>query len=432
MGEISFNISKALNMIGGEYVLQLLVVALIFLPLPKRSRSWLRCLACYAAILAFAALSANFFPIPVPWHYFVYFFVLTASNAVIYRCSAVRIIFISLCMYCLQHLASCLSYGIVFFAMYLARDWRLYDWYYLIMLCTFAVTLAAAYFLVVRRVAHKDFAFNNVYVVFVSCVFILLAALFTYSVRNDISWSLSGLAALMGIAVMYSLMTLMLVFANIKSVSLKQENIILTQLLNKDRQRYEQNKLSNEKIQIKYHDLKKLQREGMVNYPELAEVEADKEILFSTYFTGNNALDVVLSEQALMCERLGIRFICTADGSAVDFMKPHHIYSFMINALENCIESVKKRQDHREVHVFIFRRGDMCIIKTSNYTDAEKIPMSGGVPATTKANKEEHGFGVKSMQNVVRTYGGNLRFFIKDHNFTVVAAIPVPKNKTLQ
>ena len=109
MGEISFNISKALNMIGGEYVLQLLVVALIFLPLPKRSRSWLRCLACYAAIFAFAALSANFFPIPVPWHYFVYFFVLTASNAVIYRCSAVRIIFISLCMYCLQHLACCLS-----------------------------------------------------------------------------------------------------------------------------------------------------------------------------------------------------------------------------------------------------------------------------------------------------------------------------------
>lgn len=111
--------------------------------------------------------------------------------------------------------------------------------------------------------------------------------------------------------------------------------------------------------------MKKLQKDGIINYPELSEVTADQEILFSTYFTGNSALDVVLSEKALLCERLGIRFVCTADGRAVDFIKPHHIYSFMINALENCIENVRQRADHREVDVVIMRIRKVSACKQS-------------------------------------------------------------------
>ena len=261
---------------------------------------------------------------------------------------------------------------------------------------------------------------------FIACAFLLVAAVLTNYVRQMMFWQFSALASLMGIAVLFAVLVLVILFMNIRAVSLRQENIILTQLLNKDKQRYEQNKISNEKIQIKYHDLKKLQSGGIINYSELSEVDGDREVLFSTYFTGNTALDVVLSEKALMCERLGIRFICTADGKAVDFMKPYHIYSFMVNALENCIESVRKREDHRELEVLVVRKNNMCVIKTVNYTDQEKLEMYDGVPKTTKTNKEEHGFGVKSMRNVVGLYGGNVRFYVENHNFTVVAVIPIP------
>ena len=424
MDEAVQTINEIIGILGGEYILQFVIVASIFLRCPKR-RLWA---LSYFAGLAAILLLAAFLPVPVPWFYVVYFVLIALQNALVYRYRFLQIVFISVCMYCLQHIVSCISYGIIFLAVGIAGSFDIYWCYYLIMPAVMAAVMVAAYFTIVRRIVRaQEMNFNNGLIVIIACGFIISAAMLTHWVRESIFfWSFFAIAALQGIAVLYSLMTLTIIFMNIKTMSLRHENVILTQLLNKDKQHYEQTKISNEKIQIKYHDMKKLQKDGIINYPELSEVTADQEILFSTYFTGNSALDVVLSEKALLCERLGIRFVCTADGKAVDFIKPHHIYSFMINALENCIENVRQRADHREVDVVIMRKDNMCILKTENYTDNEKMEMRDGVPETTKSNKEEHGFGVKSMKNIVELYGGCIRFYVENHNFTVIALIPVP------
>ena len=424
MDDVIVKANEIMGIFGGEYILQFIVIAAVFLPCPKR-RLWL---LSYFIGLAAILLLAAFLPVPVPWFYVVYFVLIALQNALVYRYRFLQIVFISVCMYCLQHIVSCISYGIIFLAVGIVGSFDIYWCYYLIMPAVMAAVMVAAYFTIVRRIVRaQEMNFNNGLIVIIACGFIISAAMLTHWVRESIFfWSFFAIAALQGIAVLYSLMTLTIIFMNIKTMSLRHENVILTQLLNKDKQHYEQTKISNEKIQIKYHDMKKLQKDGIINYPELSEVTADQEILFSTYFTGNSALDVVLSEKALLCERLGIRFVCTADGKAVDFIKPHHIYSFMINALENCIENVRQRADHREVDVVIMRKDNMCIIKTENYTDNEKIEMRDGVPETTKSNKEEHGFGVKSMKNIVELYGGCIRFYVENHNFTVIALIPVP------
>lgn len=415
-------INRVLGWFGGEFVVQLIVISAIFLPCKKRSLWGLRYIFGLGIILLFGQVK-----IEAPWYYVVHFVLNGIMAAFVYRYRPLQILFMSICMYCLQHIASCTSYGIIFLVVTLGKDFGLYNYYYIIMPVVCVATMVGAYFTIVKRIKNSgDFRFNNKVMLFIACAFLLVAAVLTHYVRQMMFWQFSALASLMGIAVLFAVLVLVILFMNIRAVSLRQENIILTQLLNKDKQRYEQNKISNEKIQIKYHDLKKLQSGGIINYSELSEVDGDREVLFSTYFTGNTALDVVLSEKALMCERLGIRFICTADGKAVDFMKPYHIYSFMVNALENCIESVRKREDHRELEVLVVRKNNMCVIKTVNYTDREKLEMYDGVPKTTKTNKEEHGFGVKSMRNVVGLYGGNVRFYVENHNFTVVAVIPIP------
>lgn len=424
MDDVIVKANEIMGIFGGEYILQFIVIAAVFLPCPKR-RLWL---LSYFVGLAAILLLAAFLSVPVPWYYLVYFVLIAVQNAFVYKYGFTQIIFISVCMYCLQHIASCVSYGIIFLAIGIAGTFDIYNYYFIIMPVVVVLVMVGSYFTVVRRIIKaNEMKFNNSLLVFIACAFVVAAAMLIHWVRQSIYfWSAYAVAALQAIAILYSLMVLILLFMNIKTVSLKQENIILTQLLNKDKQHYEQTKISNEKIQIKYHDMKKLQKDGIINYSELSEVDGDQEILFTTYFTGNTALDVVLSEKALLCERLGIRFVCTADGRAVDFMKPHHIYSFMVNALENCIENVRQREDHREVEVVVVRKDNMCIIKTVNYTDSEEIEMSGGLPKTTKKNEEGHGFGVKSMRNVVENYGGSIRFYIENHNFTVIAIMPIP------
>ena len=164
-----------------------------------------------------------------------------------------------------------------------------------------------------------------------------------------------------------------------------------------------------------------------MDYESLSETEADNELLRCTYFTGNRALDIILSEKALMCEKLGIRLVCTADGSAIDFMKSYHIYSFVGNALQNGIESLRKEKNEelKELTVSLTRVGNMCVFRAENYT-SEKISISDGLPVTNKEDKENHGFGAKSMRNIAQRYGGKIKFLHENGVFTVVTMIPIP------
>ena len=221
--------------------------------------------------------------------------------------------------------------------------------------------------------------------------------------------------------------------SNRTNKKLQDENHVLQLLLTKDRQQYRLSKMAGEKIQMKYHDLMQMKNsQGIVDYEGFSEMDReDRETLFHTYFTGNHALDIVLGEKAVKCARAGIKFICTADGSALEFMKSYHVYSLIGNALENSIECLNcyDRSDIKEIEMSVTKQHDMCVIKISNY--AENVVFAAdGLPATTKKDAENHGYGLKSMKNVVETYGGEIKFSFKDNTFTVNAVIPIKQSKS--
>ena len=58
----------------------------------------------------------------------------------------------------------------------------------------------------------------------------------------------------------------------------------------------------------------------------------------------------------------------------------------------------------------------------------------GQLPIKTPPKKgsfgqHTHGFGTKSMRNVVNSYGGQLRFFEQENMFTMVAMLPIPQTQ---
>ena len=300
-------------------------------------------------------------------------------------------------------------------------------YYYIIMPVMMAVLMPLVYLVVVRRIKRSDLLFNSHTVIYIVLAFVLVATTLTCFARKEIFWSLVGQAYLLSISTLFTVSTMLAGFMNLHKRHLEEENIILHQLLHKDKQRYEQAALANEKIQIKYHDMKLHENNGIVDFESLRELEPDSEILRSMYFTGNSALDVILSEKAMMCERLGIRFVCTADGSLLNFVKAHHIYSLVGNALQNAIDSLKKEPDpaNKQLDVRIVRHGDMCVIKMENYVSGTVEMDDEGLPVTQKKDKTNHGYGTRSMREVVRRYDGQLMFSQKDNIFTMVAMLPL-------
>lgn len=423
MAEFYSAVMKIFSYLGDEFVVQLVLVGLLFLGFPKRRLFLLRYLPCIGVMILSEWLFLRYVPRIVPWNYLIQAAFLVGTCALCYRTDAVQALFLAVCIYCLQHIVSTTSYALIF--LLVVNGYSFFS-YAAVMLVDLALVMAAGYFLCARPLAKAgSVRFNYPNLIYAVVVFLVIAVFLTHYGQQEAS--LEAQIYLRGISALYAVATLVMCSMNIRKRSLEQENNILQLLLHKDEQQYEQAKLNNEKIQIKYHDIKQWENQGILDYAVLSELQESKQFINCLFFTGNRALDIILTEKAIRCEHAGIRFICTADGKAVDFMKPHHIYSLIGNALENAIENLQKgpEGENRELVASVVRQRDMCVIKVSNYTE-EDVVFRNGLPHTSKQDAENHGYGVKSMQNVVRAYGGEITFGLKEHMFTVLACIPLP------
>ena len=97
--------------------------------------------------------------------------------------------------------------------------------------------------------------------------------------------------------------------------------------------------------------------------------------------SGNEALDIVLAEKGLVCEREHIRLECIADGANLAFMAPSDVYSLVGNAIDNAVESVQKICDanRRFINVSIRKSRELLVINIENPYEGE-LRFKDGLP----------------------------------------------------
>lgn len=212
--------------------------------------------------------------------------------------------------------------------------------------------------------------------------------------------------------------------------SVEQENDTLKRLRIAEREQYEQKKETVELINIKCHDLSHqidlMEKQGMASAQfELNEMKKLIRIYDSSVKTGNETLDVILTERSLYCEKYGIRLSCIADGGKLSFMSVTDIGSLFGNALENAIHAVQKlnNPDDRIISLKVEEKGGMLLIRVENsYADA--LEFDGELPKTTKEDNGYHGFGLKSIRMVAERYGGVMRIQAGEQ-FVLTVLIPM-------
>ena len=125
--------------------------------------------------------------------------------------------------------------------------------------------------------------------------------------------------------------------------------------------------------------------------------------------TGNEAVDVILTEKHLVCQKEGIRFTALIDGKALSFLSESDAYALFGNLLENAIEATKGIEDEQRRVISmtsVMANGFLCL-HIENFYDGE-IKMVEGVPKTTKSNPYYHGFGVRSVMLIAEKYQGHV------------------------
>lgn len=222
-------------------------------------------------------------------------------------------------------------------------------------------------------------------------------------------------------------------FGLFHSNRLQRENETIRLLLQSEQKQHALQAENVELISRKCHDLKQqiAAVRQMTRAPEqeqeLIRVEEAISFYDSILKTGNDALDAILGEKRLICEKEQIRLNYMGDGSVLDFLREVDVYSLMGNALDNAIESVRAESDveKRFIQIEVKQTAGMAVIHTENYCDRQ-LQFADGLPETTKGDRQYHGYGMKSIRYLVNEYSGMLSVDQKDRRFVMNIIIPLP------
>lgn len=228
-----------------------------------------------------------------------------------------------------------------------------------------------------------------------------------------------------------------MLFANqlqLQEVHARMELESLHQVMHMHYANYRLSRESVELVERKYHDLKHqidiLRTEApQIKQEYLDQLEQEIKTYEAQNKTGNHILDTILTTKSLQCQNQGISLTCVADGSALSFMNTMDLSALFGNALDNAIESVSKiaNPEKRLIHLSVARQRQFLRIRVENCYEGELLYENGDF-LTTKADKQHHGFGLKSMKETVAKYNGSMAIEAQDGWFELRILFPLPES----
>lgn len=194
---------------------------------------------------------------------------------------------------------------------------------------------------------------------------------------------------------------------------------------------------SGESIDIinrKYHDLKhqiailRAEEDSNKRQAFLDEMESEIKMYEAQNKTGNSVVDTILTGKSITCQKHNIELTCVVDGKLLNFMHVMDICTILGNALDNAIECEIQieEQEKRLIHVEVLLKKDFIVLRFENYFEG-KLEFEDNLPTTTKANKEYHGYGIKSIQYTAKKYNGWTTINKKRNWFELTVVIPSGK-----
>lgn len=427
---------------------EIFVAAALFLwKVPKRSYFYIRLIGYFLVMEAFSFDIQLFFTLATGWNvsygepssihvslfkFFFYLFIFLMTIIAMWR--SFNVSFFSILLYCaggyaLQHIVSNIIYLIQLFPFYeiitfhngyaaLFYEIPIYALFYFIAYKT----------LIVRQPYVEGKAERMKKRIIISFCVILLCIGLSRLTKDASNRSLLSIISESIYAIVSNIFVLFFLNILSKNDALDEKVDIMEEMLHRERQQYIQSKENMELINIKVHDLKhQIQLLKKDNTAErFAKVEKAIKIYDSQYKTGNGALDLILTDKSLLCEKNKITLTCACDGNLLSFMEETDIYSLFGNALSNAIESVSniQEEDKRCISLNVNSRSNILSIHVENYFIGN-IEFQNGLPVTKK-DQSWHGFGMKSMSSIVKKYNGSLVCTTNDEIFYLDVVLPIP------
>lgn len=239
-----------------------------------------------------------------------------------------------------------------------------------------------------------------------------------------VDWKSGIISLLCGIAIMGGVFFLLF-----KYNTIKLENNFMVLKEEMERQKYEEVIAAIEKNKELVHDMKnhliiisEYERKGEYEklHKYVEELRSEFVKISPNIYTGNNVIDLVLTQKRIMAGKKEIDFeLQTMPLPELPF-KEREICTLFGNLLDNAIEACERTDGEKKICVKIEKRKQLLFIEIINTIGERPV----GVECergflTSKKEKDIHGYGLKSVRRIVDMYEGTMIYEIKEGEFVV-------------
>lgn len=142
-----------------------------------------------------------------------------------------------------------------------------------------------------------------------------------------------------------------------------------------------------------------------------------------TEYSDNKILNILFAQKIKECHKRGIEIHIHSSAPTLSFISDIDTVAIFSNMLDNAIEAAEQ-SEKKEIFVDLYTVNESySAVKVENYADKEPI-IRGGVLHTRKQNTDDHGIGIKSINNALKNYNSELTWsYDKEKKFFRVSAI---------
>ena len=264
--------------------------------------------------------------------------------------------------------------------------------------------------IVYPHIASQETVFENKYkALFSSLIMILCIGMGRISMWNTDRTQISQCVENF-YAIITGILILVLQFGLIEHRKMSHDMDAMRQLLHEQYVQYENSKTNMQLVNEKYHDLKQLLQGFHGQVPEHQIQKLEKQLIGyeAAVRTGNDVLDVLLSDKRAFCIQQDIQLTCYVGGAELGFVEELDLYSLFGNILNNAIEAVRQLPPEQERFITLTARREenMVTIHAENPC-VGTVEFRDGLPQSHR-DPNYHGFGMKSMERIAEKYNGSL------------------------
>ena len=196
-------------------------------------------------------------------------------------------------------------------------------------------------------------------------------------------------------------------------------------------ERYQKQFIENANLQ--YDSIKKIRHDLKNNYSAISELlkkgdiktaisltdqNAEQLEQSETYLnTSNGVINAVVNSKLNAASALGIKVSCISVYEIVG-IDDIDLCNLLSNALDNAVTACMETEDDTQKHIFlsITSEDDSYSFMIKNSIRSSVI-QSNPKLKTTKAQKQEHGFGIKIIKEIAEKYNGRCDHYEQDNVF---------------